>query len=83
LAFKYDVKVVNALLMVFFYQLNPTTNASIVIAVDLAKPNLEKKMFGVESFQALITKELFLFKEIFIPSFTSVVPLAWLCIHES
>jgi hypothetical protein len=62
--------------MVLFDQLNPTTNAPIVTSIDLAKPNLEKKKFGVESSQALITKELFLFKENFIPSFTSVVPLA-------
>jgi hypothetical protein len=68
--------------MVFFDKVNPTTNASIVTVVDFAKPNLKKKLCGVESSQALIIKELILFKEISIPSLTSVVPLAWLCIHE-
>lgn len=80
MAFKYDVKVVILLLMVYFYQLNLIANTFIVATIDVVRPYLEKNMFGVgasieESSQTLVTKELSLFKKLSISSFTCANPL--------
>ncbi len=79
-ALKYDVKVVIILLMVCFYQLNPIDNISIVVVIDVIGPDRQENMFGAgasieESFQTLLTKELSLFKRLFISSSTCVDPL--------
>ncbi len=45
LTFDYDVKVVISLLMVWYDRLNPNANASNVVIVDVAKLDLEKKVW--------------------------------------
>jgi len=87
LASKYDVKVVVLLLMVCFDWLNHVVGTYVILAIDDARLKLEENMFGVgasieESFQALITRELSLFRKLSIPSSTCADSLAWWRMHE-
>lgn len=45
LTFDYNVRVVIPLLMVWYDQLNPIANASNVVIIDVAKLDLEKKVW--------------------------------------
>jgi len=79
--------VVVPLLMVCFDWLNLITGTSTFATIYVAKPKLEENSFGVgvsieESFSALVTWELSLFRRLFIPSFACADPLAWWQMYE-
>ncbi len=87
LTFEYDVKVVVPLLMVCFDWLNLITCTFAFATIYVARPKLEENLFGVgvsieESFSALVTWELSLFRRLFIPSFACADPLAWWQMYE-
>jgi hypothetical protein len=67
--------------MVCFDWLNLVVGTSVIATIDVVGPQFEENMFGVgvsieESSQALVTRELYLFRRLSIPS------LAWWRMHE-
>jgi hypothetical protein len=89
LAFEYNDKIVNLLLMVCFEYLNPST-IIVVVVVDDVRLELQKNMFGVG---ALVDQLRILFMHSSLESClclrgcfsssTCANPLTWWCMHES